>query len=51
MIHGDDKGLVIPPKVAPLQVVIVPIIKKTTDANEILEKAKQLEKSLKSHGI
>ncbi len=27
MVHGDDKGLVLPPKVAPMQVVIIPIYK------------------------
>ena len=28
MVHGDDKGLVMPPRVAPIQVVIVPILSK-----------------------
>ena len=28
MIHGDNKGLILPPKIAPIQVVIVPIFKK-----------------------
>ena len=31
MTHGDQKGLIIPPAVAPIQVVIVPIIKKGMD--------------------
>jgi prolyl-tRNA synthetase len=35
MVHGDDKGLVLPPKVAPIQVVIVPIYK-SEEAKEIV---------------
>ena len=31
MAHGDDKGLVLPPKVAPMQVVIVPIYRNDED--------------------
>ena len=30
MVHGDQKGLVLPPKVAPIQVVIIPIFKNET---------------------
>lgn len=46
MVHGDDKGLVLPPKVAPIQVVIVPILYGEKDKSAILEKAKQLKNSL-----
>lgn len=35
MVHGDDKGLVLPPRVAPTQVVIVPIVKKDCDVNAL----------------
>ncbi len=31
MIHGDDQGLVLPPRLAPIQVVIVPIFRKDTE--------------------
>jgi len=51
MVHGDDKGLVLPPKVAPIQVVIVPIPYKNADAGFILAKARQLHKKLQKHGI
>jgi prolyl-tRNA synthetase len=45
-IHGDDKGLVLPPKVAPIQVIIVPIYdSKTRDL--VLKEAKKLEDKLK----
>lgn len=52
MIHGDDKGLVLPPKVAPIQVVIIPIIKKQ-DKNqaEIVSKAHEIAATLKSAGV
>ena len=36
MVHGDDKGLRLPPKVAPIQLVIVPIYKNDSDQNSIL---------------
>jgi len=35
MVHGDDKGLRLPPKVAPVQIVIIPIIKNDNSLNEI----------------
>jgi len=40
MMHGDDKGLVLPPKIAPLQAVIVPIFYKEKD--KVLEEAKKI---------
>jgi len=45
-IHGDDKGLVLPPKVAPIQVVIVPIYD-SKNREEILKEARKLESELK----
>ncbi|MCY0882072.1 MAG: proline--tRNA ligase [Firmicutes bacterium] len=45
MVHGDDKGLRIPPKVAPIQVVIVPIAK-GADRARIVEAAAQWEEKL-----
>lgn len=52
MVHGDDQGLVLPPKLAPIQVVIVPIIKKTDkNAAEIVAKAHEIGKSLKAQSI
>lgn len=49
MIHGDDAGLVLPPRVAPIQVVIVPIILK--DAREVLEKAGHIKEELEKANI
>jgi prolyl-tRNA synthetase len=51
MVHGDDRGLVVPPKVAPVQVVIVPITYKDADSNAILAKAKEILEKLKEKCI
>src|SRR5687767_3422897 len=46
MTHGDDRGLVMPPRVAPYQVVIVPIFRKDEERNEVLAKARALVQAL-----
>jgi prolyl-tRNA synthetase len=51
MAHGDDNGLVLPPKLAPVQVVIVPIWKSTDPIEKILAAAKDVEATLKKAGI
>jgi prolyl-tRNA synthetase len=51
MVHGDDKGLVLPPKVAPVQAVIVPITYKDADASAILAKAKEILEKLEANCI
>ncbi|WP_335966642.1 proline--tRNA ligase [Galbibacter sp. PAP.153] len=51
MTHSDDNGLVLPPKLAPIQVVIVPIHKGEEQLNAITEKVKPLLKELRSKGI
>lgn len=52
MAHSDDDGLVMPPKIAPLQVVIVPIYGKDAEAaKKVEEKAKELVSQLKAKGI
>lgn len=51
MIHGDDKGLVLPPRVAPIQVVIVPIPYKDTDTQLIQEKARELFDKLQESAV
>lgn len=42
MIHSDNKGLVLPPKVAQTQFVIIPIKKKTDDAQLLSSKAEEI---------
>ncbi len=51
MVHGDDEGLVLPPKVAPYQVVIVPIFYKEIERNLILSKAREVSEKLEENGI
>ncbi|EKB59808.1 proline--tRNA ligase [Bergeyella zoohelcum] len=51
MAHSDDNGLVLPPKLAPIQVVIVPIFKGEEQLNAIYEKAQPLMSALKQAGI
>jgi prolyl-tRNA synthetase len=51
MSHSDDEGLVLPPKLAPIQVVIVPIFRKEEEKIAVLEKAREYAKALKSKGI
>ena len=51
MAHSDDNGLVLPPKLAPLQVVIVPIYKKAEELAAISEKIDEIIPKLKARGI
>jgi prolyl-tRNA synthetase len=47
MVHGDDKGLVLPPRIAPIQVIIVPIYDNSTKA-KVLKEGGKLKKKLDS---
>jgi prolyl-tRNA synthetase len=51
MTHSDDEGLVLPPKLAPIQVVIVPIYKSAEELEQVSIKANELVQKLKSLGI
>ncbi|HEY9124234.1 MAG TPA: His/Gly/Thr/Pro-type tRNA ligase C-terminal domain-containing protein, partial [Bacteroidales bacterium] len=51
MAHSDDNGLVLPPKLAPLQVVIVPIYKTDEEFKKVAEKANEIFSMLKANGI
>ena len=51
MAHGDDNGLVLPPRLAPIQVVMVPIYKKEEEMNAILDKMAELKKDFEAAGI
>jgi len=51
MAHSDDDGLVLPPKLAPIQVAIIPIYKKEEELKMISEKALQIKKELEAKGI
>ena len=51
MAHSDDEGLVLPPKLAPIQVVIVPIFRSNEELARISETAQAIRKNLLSKGI
>ncbi len=51
MTHGDDKGLRLPPKVAPIQVVIVPIFKTDDERSVVMETVDRLSKELSNAAI
>ncbi|MDF9799540.1 prolyl-tRNA synthetase [Catalinimonas alkaloidigena] len=51
MAHSDDNGLVLPPKLAPIQVVIVPIFRKQEEFEAISEKALEMKAKLEQLGI
>ena len=48
MVHGDDNGLVLPPKVAPIQVRIIPI---KQNIEEVIEKATEIKNELEKKGL
>ena len=51
MAHSDDEGLVLPPTIAPIQVVIIPIYKGLEELETISQKVKPLQEALKKLGI
>lgn len=51
MTHGDDQGLVLPPRLAPIQAVIVPIFKKEDEKVKVMEVAGRVFQELKTAGV
>ena len=51
MVHGDAKGLRLPPRVAPIQAIIVPIWRKNEDRTKVTPLAERAEATLKTQGI
>jgi prolyl-tRNA synthetase len=51
MVHGDDKGLVLPPKIAPVQAVIIPIPYKDVNKEPIMRKARKAFEDLQKNGV
>ncbi len=51
MIHGDDDGMVMPPRIAPQQVVILPVTKDDANTGDIMNYCEKLRQSLKAAGI
>lgn len=50
-VHGDDKGLVLPPEIAPVQVVIIPIYSKQADGEAILKACNELRDELSRYRV
>ena len=51
MTHSDDNGLVLPPKLAPIQVVIIPIYRGDEEFDKVSEVALELQKELRAKGL
>ncbi len=51
MTHSDDNGLILPPKLAPIQVVIVPIYRKDDERVRVLAECEQVAKELRTQGL
>ena len=51
MVHGDDQGLVLPPKVAPIQIVIIPIYKNEEGKEKVLSKVEEIKKNLELKNV
>ncbi|HOD06100.1 MAG TPA: proline--tRNA ligase, partial [Anaerolineaceae bacterium] len=51
MTHGDDQGLMLPPRLAPIQIVIVPIFKNDAEQAKVMPVVQQLEASLKNFRV
>ena len=50
LMHGDDKGLILPPRIAPIQIVIIPILFDNTK-KEVVKKCEEIEKKLKEYKV
>jgi prolyl-tRNA synthetase len=51
MVHGDDQGLILPPRLAPYQIVIVPIFKTDEERATVMENAQRLRRELIDAGV
>jgi len=51
LVHGDDNGLILPPKIAPIQIVVIPIPKSDSDPKKLLEYVERITHSLEELGM
>lgn len=51
LVHGDDSGIIVPPMIAPIQVVIMPILKKGTDNKMLVAYCKEMKEALDNAGV
>lgn len=50
-LHGDDKGLILPPSIAPIQVIVIPIITASKITETVLLKCEEVKERLQDHGF
>ena len=51
MTHGDDQGLVLPPRLAPIQIVIVPIFRSDEERDTVMQVAEQVKQQLSAYRV
>ncbi|MGH9543378.1 MAG: proline--tRNA ligase [Terriglobales bacterium] len=51
MVHGDDQGLILPPRLAPVQAALVPIFKTDAEKAQVLEAGRRLQRELAEAGL
>jgi prolyl-tRNA synthetase len=51
MTHGDDQGLIMPPRLAPIQAIIVPILKSDAENGPVMETVNRIFSELKAAGV
>lgn len=51
LVHGDDKGVILPPRIAPIQVVLIPSYSKPFERDKLTIKLKEIAQDLQSTGI
>ena len=51
MVHGDDQGLILPPKIAPVQIVIIPILQGKSVDKTLVKKSEELKNFLKNFRV
>ena len=51
MSHSDDNGLVLPPFLAPIQVILIPVVKSKENSDQIVEKTNEIHAKLKDLGV
>lgn len=51
MVHSDDKGLVLPPRVAPVQAIVIPIPFKDVDREAVVNAASEIGQRLRGAGV
>jgi len=51
MVHGDDNGLILPPKISPIQIVIIPVFNKNASKDKLVAKAEEIKEKLKNFRV